>query len=357
MKFSTSPCKALGAVAAVAALTFGAAGCRGATEQGPAYVPSVAVAAQTAPRREAQSTDLLYATTLDWSSGTGSVYAYHAYGKNTGSIGSIDFQTGFPDGVWTGPTGRVFVAVVNAGTNGHGYVNVYSPGLKKLLRTYDTGLDGPSGGTFDAAGTMYVANLCGTLPSLGCYVFAHTRRGKHTRPQAGSSYTGYVAVFPKGARHPARDLENGINIAVGVTIDRAGNLFVPNNTGQAAWNVIEFPAGSTQGEVVPFKGLPQNLWVGAATIDPRGALVIGANDSIAFFPHERGKPARVLTDGVFAPDGLAYGPDGTLFAANYEFEQNEGNVVALPPGKSVPARTFAVPYGNGVVSVAAGAGP
>src|SRR6185437_12518590 len=131
--------------------------------------------------------------------------------------------------------------------------------------------------------------------------------------------------------------------------------FVPNNTGQAAWNVIEFPAGSTHGTAVPFKGLSDQLWVGAATINPKGALVIGANNSIAFFPRERGKPSRTLTDGVVAPDGLAYGYDGTLFAGNYEFEENEGNAVAFPPGKSVPARTFAVPYGNGVVSVAVGA--
>ncbi|HKU82125.1 MAG TPA: hypothetical protein VJP76_08140 [Candidatus Tumulicola sp.] len=352
MTFSMPRRRLFGPIAAAAAIAVGATGCASRPSQS---LPAVPGAEPAALRSGARSTDLLYVTTLDWNAGTGSVYVYDAYGKNRSSIGSIGFASGFPDGVWTDSRGRVYVAVVNAGSNGRGYVNVYTPGLKKLLRSFDTGLDGPSGGTFDAAGNLYVANLCGTLPSLSCSVFARSRDGIRVRAQAASPYTGYVAIFPKGASRPSAYLQDGINIAVGVTIDRAGNVFVPNNTGQAAWNVIEFPAGSSQGAPVPFKNLPEQLWVGAATIDPRGALVIGANESIAFFPRERGKPARTLTDGVFAPDGLAYGADGTLFAGNYEFEANEGNVIAFPPGKSAPARTYAVPYGNGVVSVAVGA--
>lgn len=304
----------------------------------------------------AVSTDLLYAATLDWNSGTGSVYVYHAYGKNKASIGSLDFSTGFPDGLWTDAKGDVYVAVVNAGTNGHGYVNVYSPGLKKLRRTYTAGLDGPSGGTFDAAGNMYVSNLCGTLPSLSCYVFART--GKLSvagvKPGANPPYSGYVAIFPKGSRQPSQLLETGINIAVGVAVDAAGNTFVANNTGEAAWNVIEFAAGSSNGQVVPFQNLPDQRWVGAVRFDPKGALVVSVNSAIDFFPREKGKPRRSLSNGVLAADGLAYGPDGTLFAGNYEFEQNEGNVIAFPPGSKSPARSFAVPYNNGVVSVTEG---
>jgi hypothetical protein len=341
-------------LAAGAAVALGAAACQGSPSQG-AYVPNAGVRAGSAAHRAAGSTDLLYATTLDWNAGTGSVYVYRAYGKNSGSIGSIGFKTGFPDAVWTDARGRAYVGVVNAGTNGHGYVNVYTPGLKKLVKTYVTGLDAPSGGTFDGAGNMYVSNLCGTLPSISCSVFARRRDGRRLEPHSSSPLSGYVAVFPKGSRQPTQILQNGINIAVGVTLDRAGNVFVPDNTGQAAWDVIEFPAGSSQGHVVPFQDLPNQLWVGAATFDPKGALVISANDSIAFFPHERGKPSHFLTTGVVAPDGLAYGPDGTLFAGNYEFENNEGNVIAFPPGAKAPARSFAVPYGNGVVSIAVGA--
>jgi hypothetical protein len=131
-------------------------------------------------------------------------------------------------------------------------------------------------------------------------------------------------------------------------------VFAVNNTGGIAWNVVEFPAGSTQGKVVRFRGLPKNRWVGADAFDSKSELVASVNSAIDFFPHENGRPGRQLTNGIFAADGLAYGPDGTLFAGNYEFESNEGNIIAFPPGATAPARAYAVPYGNGVVSVAVG---
>lgn len=298
---------------------------------------------------DAHAKQILYATTLDWSNGTGSVYYYDAYGKNTAALGSLSINPGFPDGVWTDSKGNVYVAVVNSSANGRGYINVYTPKFGKLLATYTAGLDGPSGGVFDAAGNMYVSNLCG-MASTSCYVFTKPRRGR----SEGGSTSGYVAVYPPGQTQPSKYLEAPINIAVGVAVDASGNVFVPNNTGGFAWNVVEFLVGASQGKFVPLRGMPKNLWVGAATFDLKGALVISANSAIDFFPHEKGRPAHQLTNGVVAADGLAYGPDGTLFAGNYEFESNEGNIIAFPPGATTPARTFAVPYNNGVVSVAIG---
>ena len=96
--------------------------------------------------------------------------------------------------------------------------------------------------------------------------------------------------------------------------------------------------------------------MGADTFDSQGALVASVNSAIDFFPHEQRKPAKQLTNGVVAADGLAYGPDGTLFAGNYEYVQNEGNIVAFPPGATSPTRSYAVPYNNGVISVAIGKG-
>ena len=313
-----------------------------------ATIPPAPTAAGHGTPVPARPHDYLYAATLDWDTGSGTVYYYDAYGKKTKPLGSLSIDPGFPDGLWTDAKGDVYVAVVNAGNNGRGYVNVYTPGLSKLVTTYTTGLDGPAGGTFDAAGNMYVANLCGTAPSISCDVFAK-RRG-----DSGST-SGYVAIYPPGSSQPASYLQAPINIAVGVAVDGAGNVFVPNNTGRIAWNVIEFKAGATQGSIVPFRKLPKQRWVGAAAFDPRGDLVVSVNSAIDFFPSERGKPAHSLTSGVLVADGLAYGPDGTLFAGNYEFKENEGNVIAFPSGASLPARTFAVPYGNGVVSVAVGA--
>jgi hypothetical protein len=330
------------------------AACRGATPSGNTLLPDRATQPQVAAVTKELPREILYATTLDWSSGSGSVYYYDAYGKNTSALGSLGVSPGYPDGLWTDLKGNVYVAVVNAGTGGRGYVNVYTPGLRKLLRTYTAGLDGPSGGAFDRAGNMYVSNVCGMAPSISCYVFAKPRRGHHHGFAPSGSTSGYVAIFAPGSMQPSSYLQTPINIAVGVALDAAENVFVVNNTGGIAWNVVEFTAGATQGKVVVFRDLPKQRWVGADTFDPKGALVISVNSAIDFFPHERGKPSQSLTKGVLAADGLAYGPDGTLFAGNYEFESNEGNIVAFPPGAAAPARTFAVPYNNGVIGVTVG---
>jgi len=326
---------------------FGASACQSTPS---ALVPLQNGTTQTSGTR-VTGKHYLYATTLDWNAGNGSVYYYDAYDKNSSPRGSLAITPGFPDGVWTDVHGNVYVAVVNSSTNnGRGYINVYTPGFGKLLNTYTQGLDGPSGGTFDAAGNMYVANLCGTSPSESCYVFARPGQRLH----ATSSTTGYVAIYPAGKTQPSAYLTSPINIAVNVALDKSKNVFVVNNTGGIAWNVVEFAAGKSPGQIVPFRGLPKQRWVGADAFDPTGALVISVNSAIDFFPHERGKPARSLTNGVVVADGLSYGPDGTLFAGNYEYISNEGNIVAFPPGATAPARTYAVPYGNGVVSVAVG---
>jgi hypothetical protein len=330
-----------------AATLLGVTACQGTQATNLGYVP--ASGASTLERPAAIGQTYIYAATLDWNTGSGSVFVYDAYGKKSSPIRSIAISPGFSEGLWTDSKGNVYVAVVNAGSNGRGYVSVYTPGLRKLLRTYTTGLDGPSGGTFDAAGNMYVSNICGTAPSMSCSVFLRTRG------HASGGTSGYVAIYPPGEKQPSTYLQSPINIAVGVALDRANNVFVVNNTGQAAWNVVEFPAGADQGKVVPFKNLPSQRWVGAVAFSPHGALVASVNSAIDFFPHERGKPAHALTNGVVAADGLAYGPDGTLFAGNYEFEQNEGNVIAFPPREASPDRSYAVPYNNGVTGVTIGA--
>lgn len=338
---------------ALAALLFGLSACGNGAPGGIVNVTPErrGIYAAVSPRSE----KLLYAATLDWDTGSGSVYVYHAYGTKSSPIASIAISPGFPDGLWTDDRGRVYVAVVNAGNNGRGYINVYSAGLTRLLRTYTSGLDGPSGGTFDRAGNMYVANLCGRDPSESCEVFAQRHAFVGPRAAGSSSGTsGYVAIYAPGAMTPDQYLQMPINIAVDVAVDPSGKVFVVNNTGGSAWNVIEFHPDSNEGKVVPFHNLPSQRWVGADTFDPQGALVISVNSAIDFFPRERGRASRSLTDGVFAADGLAFGPDGSLFAGNYEFENNEGNVIVFPPRSHQPARSYAVPYGNGVVSVAIG---
>jgi hypothetical protein len=328
-----------------------AAGCQGA---GPSASIPPSSSASVSSRASSQPNELLYTSTLAWETGTGQVYAYPAYGANTKQVAELDIKTGFPEGLWTDSKGNVYIAVVNAGPTGAGYVAEYSPGLKKKLRTYGTGLEGPSAGAFDSAGNMYVTNLC-SQGSYSCGVFAPAggAQGHHLMRTAAhpQDVYGYVSIFAPGSTKPSSYLYPPITNLIGVTIDASGNAFVIDLMGDPV--ASEFHAGSTEPKTVPFKGLPNQPTIMGVTTDSAGALVLAVNQNIDFFPKEKGKPAKSLS-GMVVPWGLAYGSDGTLFAGNYEFENNEGNAVAFPPGSNRPSRTYAVPYNNGVTGVAVG---
>ncbi len=237
----------------------------------------------------AKSNELLYTATLDWDAGTGQVYVYHAYGKNNaGDYNEVDFAAGFPEGLWTDAKGDVYVAMVNAGPRGSGYVAEYSPGMKKQINTYNDGFEGPSSGAFDAAGNMYVANLC-SQNSYSCGVFAPAG-GPYghglVRANATSQESyGYVTIFPAGSTKPSSYLYPPITNAVGVTVDATGNVFVIDLLGDPI--ASEFPAGSTQPKTVTFKGLPNEPAVMGVTTNSAGALVLAVNQNIDFFPKER----------------------------------------------------------------------
>lgn len=322
-------------------------GCQGGGPAGTTLPMSVPASTRADSVKQLQGKTLLYAVTLDWNTGTGSIDVYNAYSNNPQPLKTLALPQGFSEGLWTDSHGNVYVAVVNAGPTGLGYIAKYTPGLGKLLQTYTAGLSGPTGGAFDSAGNMYVTNLCSPL-AISCSVFARTRQGSN------ASY-GYIGFYPPGATSPTKKIQSDVLTGpVGIALDRSGNLFAANNTGGAAWDVVDLLRGSYKSHVVQFTKVPSQRWVGAVTFDSKGALVASVNDVIDFFPHVHGAPGRTLSNGVLSADGLVYGPDGTLFAGNYEFEQNEGNVVAFPPGANAPARSYAVPYNQGVTGTTVG---
>jgi hypothetical protein len=111
---------------------------------------AVAAAASASTVVGDATSEFLYASTLDWNTGNGSIFVYHAYGFRKTPFKTIPIKTGFVEGLWTDAHGNLYAAVVNAGTNGRGYVTEYAPGGTRVLRTLTAGLDGPSGGAFDA---------------------------------------------------------------------------------------------------------------------------------------------------------------------------------------------------------------
>jgi hypothetical protein len=332
-------------------IALAATGCQSSmSTSGLPSTPNAGVSTRVA---SAQPNELLYVSTLDWNTGTGQVYVYPAYGKNTKQIGELDFDAGFPEGLYSDSKGDVYIAMVNSGPTGAGYVVEYSPGLKKKMRTFESDVEGPSSGAFDAAGNMYVTNLC-SQNSYSCGVFAPAGGAYGHLPTRTSQTTqevyGFIGVYKPGTTKPSSYLYPPITNLVGATVDKAGNLFAIDLMGDPV--ASKFAAGSTQPKTVSFKNLPSQPTIMGVTTSPSGALVLAVNQNIDFFPSEKGKPTKSLA--MIVPWGLAYGSDGTLFAGNYEFENNEGNAVAFPPGANTPARTYSVPYNNGVTGVAVG---
>ena len=291
----------------------------------------------------------LYASTIDWTGAPGSVYVYDAYSKSSQPLKTMQLQAGFSEGLWTDSHANVYVAVVNAGPTGLGYIAKYTPGLGKLLETYTAGLSGPVGGTFDKSGNMYVADIC-SPNAVSCGVFARTH-------QPGTLNNGYIGFYPPGSMSPTKKIQGAaLTAPVGLALDKEGDIFAANNTGGQAWSVVELEHGTYQSHTVQFKNVPSNRWVGAVAFNSDDVLLASINTAIDFFPKKHGAWSKQLTNGVLVADGLAFGPDGTLFAGNFEFENNEGNVVAFPPGATKPARSYAVPYNQGVVATAVGSG-
>ena len=296
---------------------------------------------------------VLYVSTLNFQSGAGSIIVFPAYLRSPKPLYTITFPAGLAEGLWTAKNGDLYAAIVNAGTNGEGFIYVYKPGTTSPSRTYTRGIDGPSDGAFDSAGNLYVSNLCGPpgQGTGGCFVFADRSRVRSVGDT--QDLKGYVAVFPRGKMRPSTYLEGSINLAEGVVVDGQRNVFVANFTGQSpACQVLEFPAGSHNDTVLPLQGLKDSICY-KELFDSSGDLVL-ADEYVLTYPQPFGQLGSMLTNGILVAMGMSYGPDGTLFVGNYLINNNEGDAIAFPPGSSSPTRTFVVPNGDAVLGIAEG---
>jgi Fibronectin type III domain len=209
-----------------------------------------------------------------------------------------------PDGVVADPDGDLFVA------NGGNSVTEYAPGAVgdaapiATISGPDTGLDFPVGIARDAAGDLYVVNF------------------------AANSDDGSVTEYAPGAHGDAAPIatisgpNTGLDGAVALALDSAGDLFVVNQTGNT---VTEYPPASN-GDTEPITtvfgaafGLSNPAAVAVNSADD---LFVVSGNSISEFEGLPDTIVNVATIGgtltsLNDPLGLALDPAGDLYVSNF----------------------------------------
>jgi hypothetical protein len=175
--------------------------------------------------------NLLYVSSYN----EGYVKIYSTKGTNQAPIGTITSGLNGPEGMAVDRNLNLYVT--NTGNN---TITVYAPGQTTPSATYSQGLNEPAGVAVGDDGTVYGANLAGT-----------------------------VVEYAKGSMSPERTLQVG-DLPIDVTLDKANNLYVTYGDG-----VEEFAPGSTTGT---------NLGIridspGGVQIDKSGNIVV-ANQTL-----------------------------------------------------------------------------
>jgi hypothetical protein len=280
-----------------------------------------------APVHDAKSGAILYVLVNNGLHHQSYIALFHAYAKTPKPFARISRGIRNPTSIWVDPSGNLYVG--NSLTY-HSSVVMYAPGSLAPTRTYTTNVDLPFGGTLDAPGNMYVSDA--GIPN---------------------SIEGGVAVYLPGASAPDHYLNQNVHVPHGVAVDASGNVFLADIWGVTYTAVVEFIGGSRTGTILPLDNLGGSF-LEDLKLDAAGDIVVAdaTRNAVRFYPPPYAHQSRVLTAGLSAPTGLAYGPDGSLFVANEYVNVNTGNVVVFAPGSNVPTRTIATGIMGGVLGVA-----
>jgi serine/threonine-protein kinase len=171
--------------------------------------------------------------------------------------------------------------VTNIGAND---VTEYLKGSSRPHTTITQGLTYPDGIAIDHAGNLYVGNL-----------------EPHSAPN--------IQVYAPGKKAPSRTITDGVTWPVGICVDSHDTLYVTNGTVQG--NVEEYQSGQSK----PYRTITDKLsYPVDVVVSPNGWLYV-ANDgqyldqtAILEFPPRSVKYSRIITKGIFNPEGLAYYP-------------------------------------------------
>jgi len=231
---------------------------------------------------------------------------YPANVKNPKQTGEITQGIDLPVNIAVDQSGTLYVA-----NNGNSTVTEYPLGQTTPSVTLTNSLVYPNGIAVDSAGTVYVTS--------------------------GSSVGDtYVLEFPKGATSPSVQVD-GFGLAIGLAIDKAGNLYV----GDAHTNeVFEVAKGTTKPVDLALTELADPTGV---AISPKDDLYVSNESPSAFAVHGyklgQTTPFVTITDGTDGPYAIGFSASGTLFVGN-GYKQ-PGNVTAYKKNATAPYETIA----------------
>lgn len=210
--------------------------------------------------------------------------------------------------------GNLLVATLDTATlfDDRGRVLKFAP--DGTVTTFATGLDSPEGLAFDGAGNLYVVS--------GQVVGRGGRTGRVTKITPG----GVMSLF--AILDPTTFHQN-----FGIAIDERNNLFVADNQQQTIYRITPDRQFSTAGAISTFVSLPSPIGLafdGAGNLYASdGGPDVGVPGSITKIAPDGTQ--TLVVSGLGGLRGLAFGPNGNLFAAGHD-----NNVVyKITPGGSV----------------------
>ncbi|HEV3154346.1 MAG TPA: hypothetical protein VGZ02_11120 [Candidatus Baltobacteraceae bacterium] len=200
-------------------------------------------------------------------------------GSNTGLL--------FPMAVGVDSTGKIYVSTQQDSSTGKPGIEIYPPGStgnatpSAFLGGSNTKMQAPNGLTFDAADTLYVADIDSYVGHPAIEVFS-----------PGS--TGNVA--------PSQIIYGSTVTAFGVALDPSGNIYVSNgNLSTAPGTIDEFPSG-TNGSPPPSNSIDVSYphGPGGIALDYKGNIhvnVLDSNTVLSYPANASGStpPSTVLT--------------------------------------------------------------